>query len=128
MPVSSLDFTLTDLHAGFTENEGAIYLDEEFLVLDMEASTLGGLKKSDRIIKVEPKALSYISLTRGLVKDTICLEPKRDDLLVALPGSHRGSVQLHVWRNRRLDSKLLVQEVRRRMADADTEAEEDYTI
>lgn len=120
MDVPSIDFTLPDLHAGFTEIQGAVYLDDEFLVLDLEVSTLAGLKTSDRIIKIEPKALSHIFLRRGLVKDKICLKPKRDDLLKAVPGSHRGDLQLRVWRTRRLDAKLLVQEVRRRMADAES--------
>jgi hypothetical protein len=125
MAVPSIDFALPDLHAGFTEIKGAVYLDDEFLVLDMEVASLAGLKKSDRIIKIEPRALSYIFLRRGLVKDKICLRPKRDDLLEAVPGSHRGDVQLRVWRTRRLDAKLLVQEVRRRMADAESSVDEE---
>jgi hypothetical protein len=121
LPVSipSIAFTLPDLHGGFTEIEGAVYLDAEFIVLDLSLATLGGLRKKDRIIKIEPKALSSVSLLRGLAVDKICIRPKKDDLLDAVPGNHRGEVQLRVWRTRRLDSKLLVQETLRRMADAD---------
>lgn len=119
MNIPAIKFTLPDLHAGFTEIEGAIYLDEEFVVLDLELSVLGLIPAKDRIIKIEPKALSYIFLRRGLVRDKICLRPKKEDLLDAVPGSHRGEVQLRVWRNRRAESKLLVHEVRRRMGAAD---------
>ncbi|MFT5144464.1 MAG: hypothetical protein ACI80V_001644 [Rhodothermales bacterium] len=119
MSIPSIAFTLPDLHAGFTEMEGAVYLDAEFIVLNMNLPTLGGLRKKERIIKIEPRALSSVSLLRGLAVDKICLRPKKEDLLDAIPGKHLGEVQLRVWRTRRLDSKLFVQEVRRRMAMAD---------
>ncbi|MBO6575022.1 MAG: hypothetical protein JJ896_06395 [Rhodothermales bacterium] len=119
MNIPAIDFTLPDIHGGFTEIEGAVYLDEEFLVLDLEEAQFGGLRKKDRIIKIEPAALSSITMRRGLVRDRICIRPKKDALLQAVPGTHRGEVQLRVWRPRRLDTKKLIQEVRRRMQLAD---------
>jgi hypothetical protein len=108
-----------------TEIKGAVYLDTEFLVLDMEVASWGGLQKKDRIIKIEPKALDFVSFRRGLVKDQICLRPKSETFLNAVPGNHRGEVQLRIWRKYRLDGKLLVQELRRRMKDADTNLDEE---
>ena len=123
--IPALDFTLPDIHGGFTEIEGAVYLDDEFLVLDMAVSTLGGIRKKSRVIKIEPRALYSITMKRGLVKDRICLRPKKEDLLAAVPGEHRGEVQLRIWRIHRLDTKRLIKEVRRRMLEADQKTEEE---
>jgi hypothetical protein len=108
-------FTLPDIHGGFTEIKGAVYLDEEFVVFDLEIAVMGGLSKKQRTIKIEPTALASISIRNGLVRDKICARPKTVDLLGAMPGNHLGEVCLRVWRTRREDAQNLVQAVQDRM-------------
>ncbi len=118
-------FTLPDLHGGFTEVKGAIYLDEEFLVFDLEIAVMGGLSKKQRTIKIEPRAIAAISLRQGIVRDQICIRPKAVDLLSAMPGNHLGEVCLRMWRNRRDDARHLVVALRERMRQEPTELEEE---
>lgn len=110
---------LPDLHGGLTELKGVLYLEDEFLVLEIDTLLLGEFSQEEQVIKIEPAALADVRLDRGLVRDRLCLRPKKRTLLEAVPGKHRGGeVQLRVWRTRRAQAEQLVEQVRRRQAIA----------
>lgn len=109
-----LRFQLPDLDAGFTEVSGVLYLDDEFLVFEIETALLGEFDKEQQVIKIEPAALKDIRLDRGIVRDKLCIRPKTDALLKALPGDHLGEVQLKVWSTNRRQAEQLVEVVRAR--------------
>lgn len=114
----SVPFTLPDIDAGLTEIKGILHLDDEFLVLDFETALLGEFDKRQRTVKIEPAAISSIRLETGLVRDVICIRPKKSDLLDAVPGTHLGELRLKVWRKRRDAAERIVQQIQYRTLES----------
>jgi hypothetical protein len=112
--MDGIPFQLPDI--GLREIHGTVSLDEEFLVFDVEDALVGEFDKEREIIKIEPAALREIRFDRGIIRDRICIRPKRDDLLVAMPGEYEKELQLKVWRTKRDDAERLVEAVAQRMA------------
>jgi hypothetical protein len=117
--MSKIPFQLPDI--GLREIHGAISLDEEFLVLEVEESLAGEFDKEQFMVKIEPAALAAIRLERGIVRDRICIRPKTRDLLAVVPGEYAHELQLKVWVTRRADAGWLVHEVQRRQRTASAE-------
>lgn len=113
--MSPIPFSLPDLNMGFTEVKGAVYMDEEFLVLDIETSLFGEINTGDSIIKVEPTALREVRIETRIFRDRLVLVPKKRDLLDAVPGSHKGELQLRIWRKHRPKTHELVFELNHRI-------------
>ncbi len=112
--MSSIPFQLPDIHGGFTEIKGLLYLDEEFLVFEIETALMGEFNKEQQIIKVEPAALAEIRLDRGVFRDRLCIRPKKRELLQVIPGKHLGELQLKLWSKYRGQAEQLVEQVRAR--------------
>ena len=117
--MSSIPFQLPDIHGGFTEIKGLLYLDEEFLVLEIETALIGEFNKKQQVIKVEPAALADIRLERGVIKDRLCIRPKRRELLEVTPGKYLGELQLKLWRKYRERAEQLVAQVQERSRKRD---------
>lgn len=98
----SVPFSLPSTNMGFTEHEGLLYLEGEFLVFDLQSGIAGGQKEDRHIIKVEPAALHDIQVKPGTVGDSLLIWPKKSTLLKAIPGSHaEGRIKLSVKRKYR---------------------------
>lgn len=93
---------------GLREVDGFLYLDDEFLVIDLHTAFLGFADKERQTIKVDPAALEDVYLKRGLVRDRICVQPKRPDLLDAVPGKHDYELRLKTKRADRRRAERLV--------------------
>jgi len=112
--MTPLRFQLPDLNAGLTEVRGVVYLDDPFLVLEVETAFMGEFEKEQQVIKIEPAALKEVRLDHGVFRDRLCLRPKSDALLNALPGEHAVEVRLKVWRTHRKRAVDLVEAIRAR--------------
>ncbi len=110
-------FTLPD--DGFREVTGFFYLDDEFLVLDLRTAFLGLGDKDQQTIKVDAAALDGVYLKRGLVKDRVCLRPKRFELLDVVPGTHDAELRLQVKRADRARAERLVAKLAFRIQTAE---------
>lgn len=106
--MNRLAFTLPDV--GLREIKGFVYVDDGYLVLEVQNALLGVLDVEKERIKVEPNALEDLHIKRGLIKDRLVLKPKRVDLLDLVPGDHRVAVELRIWRKHRDDLEALVEE------------------
>ncbi len=101
-PASSVPFKLSSTDMGFTEHEGLLYLENEFLVFDLQSGIAGGQKEDRHVIKVEPAALQDIEIKAGAVYDNLLIWPKKEKLLLAIPGNHKdGQIKLSVKRKHR---------------------------
>ena len=109
-----IPFQLPDLHGGLTEIKGNLYLDDEFLVFDLETALLGEFDKEHQVIKIEPRALAEIRLDPGVFRDRLCVRPKKRDLLTAMPGTYGTELVLKIWTRHRARAEHLVADVRRR--------------
>ena len=99
---SSIPFKLDSSGMGLEEHEGLLYLEEEFIVLDIKSGMSGDRKEDQHTIKIEPKAIKDIQVNPGAINDHVLIWPKKDTLLEAMPGNHEaGRVKLKVKRKYR---------------------------
>ena len=111
--MNSIPFDLPDI--GLREISGTLSLDSEFLVFHVQDALVGEFDKEHFVIKVEPQALQAIRFDRGIIRDRMCIRPKKRDLLTAVPGQYADELQLKLWNIYRKDAEQLVEEVQRRM-------------
>ena len=95
---------------------GLLFLEEAFLVFEIRVVKWGIQKQPTETVKVEFGALDHVRFDRGFFKDHIYVVPKRSALLEAIPGSHKGEIQLHIAKRYREQALALVAEVRARQA------------
>ena len=107
-------FRLPDTHLGLTENRGLLYLENDYLVLEVRSGMSGGLAQHEpQITKVELAALREIQHVRRHRRDRILVYPKKPALLDLMPGVHKEALTLSVHRRHRDGAEQLVYEARR---------------
>ncbi len=111
----SVPFRLRDTDMGMTENRGLLYLDDEFLVFDLQEGIAGLTRQHNQTIKIEPAALVSVRLERGMLNDVLHIRPRKDTLLEALPGEHVLEVQLKISRRHRKAAEWLASGIRLRL-------------
>ena len=109
----SIPFKLPDLHGGFSEAEGFVRLESEFLVFEVQVAALGMFKDDVEIIKAEPGVIADINFDKGLFRDKIRILPSKFELLKAFPGKPMGEIILKTKRKHREIARLFVNDVRR---------------
>ena len=115
--LGSIPFSIPSASQHFSEVTGLIYLDDEFLVFELQSGLPGLSRNSDDIIKIEPKALAHIHLNTALLKDVLYIRPKKEQLLTVIPGDRVEAVRLKINNTYRSEVKRLVEAVRRKMAE-----------
>lgn len=115
--MNTIPFWLPEVEV-LTEVKGLVYLDEEFLVLEITTALLGEFNDERTTIKIEPEALDAVHHERGLFVDRLSLRPKKRTLLRAVPGTHRDALRLKIWRRHRADVATLLQRLRDRLGEA----------
>ena len=109
--LDSVPFKLEDTNLGFTENSGLLYMDDEFLVFDIQSGLKGVTRASRHQVKVDPKAISGIRLKQGTTKDILYIKPKKGKLLEVIPGDHKREIKLKIKKKHRIAAERLVQRV-----------------
>lgn len=109
--MTRVSFTLPDV--GLREIKGMAFVQDGALVLHIEDSLLGMVDTTRSVVRIEPDALLDVSMKRGWFRDRLVIEPKRAEVLDAVPGNHRVALELRVWRTQRPDLERLVEECER---------------
>lgn len=115
--IGSIPFLMPTASKDFTEVGGLLYTEDEFLVFELQSGMSGGSRKKDQIVKIEKKAIHYISLNEALLKDVVSIQPKKQRLLDVIPGDHVDSIKLKVNSAYRSDVKTLIRSVLAEHAD-----------
>lgn len=121
--IGRIPFSLPD--DGLEEIGGLVWLDDGFLVIDLEAKFLGLGKGERKTIKVAPTALHDVILAHGLIRDKLRILPKQIDLLEAMPGKHPREVVLRIYRKHRPWTEDLVDELREWIDDVENDDDDD---
>ena len=96
---------------GLDEVYGFIYLDDEFLVIDLRTSMAGIGKEHRELIKLAPTALAEVRFSTGIFQDKLHIQPNRFDLLDLVPGKHERDVALRIPRKHRAAAEVLVEDI-----------------
>ena len=109
---TSIPFVLSSSEMGLTEHEGLLYLEDEFIVIDVKSGFAGNRKDDQHTIKIAPRAIKDIQLKTGTVHDHVLIWPRKDTLLEAMPGNHEaGRVKLKVKRKYREKLEELLMDI-----------------
>lgn len=93
---------------------GLLFLEDEFLVFDLQVRRWGLVKQPPETVKAELKVIERITFEQGFFGDRILVVPRRIELLDAIPGDHKGEVHLKIAKRYRSDAQDFVSEVLRR--------------
>ena len=115
--MDSIPFQLASTAMGAKEHSGLLYLDDEFLVFEVQSGISGLSKNDEQIIKIEPSALVTIMVEQGLVKDTLYVQPKKETLLAVMPGSNKEVLKLSIAKRYRAATEDLVQRLEQQSSD-----------
>lgn len=91
-----------------------LFLEDPFVVFEVQVKKLGLIKKPVETVKAEVGLIDSIRLVEGLFSDKLYIVPKRSDLLTAVPGRNRGELRLKVAKRYRDDAEDFVAEVLRK--------------
>jgi hypothetical protein len=100
---------------------GLLFLEEEFVVLEIQVVNFGLIKKQPEKVKAEYALVDSIRFEPGLFSDRIIIVPKKVEVLDAVPGSYKGEIVLKIEKRYRDDARRVVTETERRR-DAQAEA------
>ncbi|MGB0649396.1 MAG: hypothetical protein ACPGQT_00630 [Rhodothermales bacterium] len=107
--MTRIPFTLPDV--GLREIEGMVWVDDEFLVIQLTNKLFGLIDGDTDVIKIEATAIQDIRIQRRPFKDRLVITPKKHELLDILPGKHANDVRLRIWRTQRQNLDRLLLEV-----------------
>ena len=124
--IPGLPFSLPD--AGISEVKGGLYLESDYLVLEVVSGLPGVTRSRTRRVEIALEAVESIRFESGLRKDSIFLDCGAR-MLEAIPGHHAGELRMRISRRHRSDADLLARVVRERrslaeMAGSDQERHE----
>ena len=97
----SVPFQISEVHGGLTEGHGVAYVDDEYLVLEVQTSFLGMFKRDPRTYRIDLTDLESVRYRRGLWKDKLRLRTLTLDVLDPIPGVQKGELCLHFARKHR---------------------------
>jgi hypothetical protein len=109
-----IPFELNEVHHGFSEAEGIMYLEPGFLVFEFTVSILGLFKRRPETVKVALSVIEDLRLERRFRKDRLFLRPRRSQVFEAIPGNHEGEILFKIRRKHRSATDALIAEVRTR--------------
>lgn len=99
------------------EITGLLYLEDGYLVFEIQVVAWGISKRPVEIVKAELGLIEHVRHQPGILKDSIFIVPKRAQLLEAIPGSHKGELRLKVKKSYRTEAEAFVRALRSKKAN-----------
>jgi hypothetical protein len=109
-----IPFELNEVHGGFSEATGVMYLEGGYLVFEVMVTTLGIFKREPETIKVELGVIDTMRLEKRFRKDRLFIRPTKPQLLHTMPGKHEGALELRIKRAHRSTVEAIIREVESR--------------
>lgn len=107
----ALPFTISDVHGGLSEATGALRLDGDYLILEIQVTVAGMFKQKPLTVKITPEAVHSVRYQKGAFRDRLVIRPFKTALLAAVPGKHEGEVTLKVKRVHRDEAFDLIEDL-----------------
>ena len=106
--MQSVPFKVHEVHGGFSEARGALYIEGDDLVVEVQTSLLGLFQREPETYRIELTDLEEVRHKRGLTGDRLTLRTRPMDRVAAIPGGGKGELCLVVKRahRRALDALL----------------------
>ena len=122
-----LPFRVPNVYKGLAKTEGIAHFSKDLMALEFETKDkiVGIIKSGPKKIAVAPKDIHSIDLKRGLGKVRLLLHSVNMNTFSSVPG-YEGTALTLIFPSRcRDDLKLIVSEIKVRLADNDIRRAED---
>ena len=90
-----------EVRGGFAEADGAAYVEEGLLVLEMQMTLFGLVKRKPQAFRFDLTDLESVEHRRGLFGDKLTLRTRPFDVIAGVPGAAEGKLCLRVARKHR---------------------------
>lgn len=104
-----IPFTIDDDHGH--EISGLTFLDDAFVVFEIQVKKWGLYKEPPETVKAEVGVIDSIRFEVGFFKDKVFVVPRKSELLQAIPGDHKGEIKLKVAKRYRAEAQQFVADV-----------------
>lgn len=92
----------------FNEANGFLYLEDDYLVFDIQIRLLGLAKRDSETVKAERGVIHDVEVRRGFIKDRLVVTTRSVKLLKSIPGEHASEIKLKIKRRYRKDAEDFV--------------------
>jgi len=104
----SVPFATTDIHGGFAAGRGAICVDGDDLLIEVQVTVMNLWQRDAKTFRFDLTDLEEVRLKRGLFGDRITLRTRPMGLIAQVPGAAEGCLVLKVKRRHRADVDALL--------------------
>ncbi|MDX1420042.1 MAG: hypothetical protein R3181_08755 [Rubricoccaceae bacterium] len=99
--MESVTFRVKEVHGGFSEAAGMIYVDGDDLVLEVETKLLSLFRRPPKVYRFELVDLDAVRYKKGFRHDRLTLRTRPLDAIADVPGVSEGELCLLVARKDR---------------------------
>ena len=104
----SVPFATGDVHGGFSEGRGAIRVDGDEVVIEVQVKVFGMFDQSARTFRFELTDLEEVRHKRGILGDKLTIRTRPMGLIGDVPGATEGALLLKFKRRNRRDVDALL--------------------
>lgn len=104
----SVPFATGDVHGGFSEGRGAIRVDDDEVVIEVQVKVFGMFDRSAQTFRFELTDLEEVHHRRTLFGDRLTIRTRPMGLIGDVPGSTEGALLLKFKRRHRRDVDALL--------------------
>ena len=104
----SVPFSISDAHHGFSEMRGAVYLDGDEVVIEIQVKLLSLFDRPAQTFRFHMTDIEEIRHRRGVFSDAITIRTRPMERVTEIPGATNGELCLKVKRARRADVDRLL--------------------
>lgn len=97
----SVPFATGDIHGGFSEGRGAICVDNDEIVIEVQVKVFGMFDRGAETFRFELTDLEEVQHKRGLFRDTVTIRTRPMSLIGEVPGATEGALVLKMKRRHR---------------------------
>ena len=104
----SVPFATGDVHGGFSEGRGAIRVDDDEVVIEVQVKVMGMFDQQPKSFRFELTDLEEVEHRRTLFGDRLTIRTRPMNLISSIPGATEGALLLKFKRRHRraLDALL----------------------
>ncbi|MEM1044387.1 MAG: hypothetical protein AAGI91_17395, partial [Bacteroidota bacterium] len=92
-----------DIHGGFSEGKGAVCVEGDDLVIEVNVSLMGMIDRGTTTHRFELTDLEEVRHSRTPLRDTLKIRTRPMELISEVPGAHQGELLLKIGRRHRRD-------------------------
>ena len=87
----SVPFATGDIHGGFSEGRGAIRVDDDEVVIEVQVKLFGLFKRPAQTFRFELTDLEDVRHRRGVFRDSLTIRTRPMETATRIPGSANGA-------------------------------------